>query len=162
MVDTARIIITRDCNLYCPYCCNERPEIYNKFRRLLSLEKVPWQNYKSVCITGGEPLLRVDRILEVVRFANQHGCKKYLYTNGTMLTPNYLDFLLDNFEFDGVNIGLHEGVLVPYSVLAHEKVRVSMFDTDKRYMPVKANIKRINECDTPNEHIYDWVERRIK
>lgn len=100
---TLRLIITLDCNLSCEYCCNNIPEVKDKFQ-YKKLEDINFKNYDSICITGGEPLLNEDFIrntlLELYRWSTPK--QIYIYTNGLLLTRPSIAW-----AFDGINIGLH-------------------------------------------------------
>jgi molybdenum cofactor biosynthesis enzyme MoaA len=103
--DTLRLIIDSRCNLSCSYCCNKIPEIRNEFRQAF-LSEIDWQAYQTVCITGGEPLLCVDKI-EAVCKRVPRGALVVLYTNGILL--DYLTAMrLVNIGVNAINVGLHK------------------------------------------------------
>ena len=96
----------RGCNMSCSYCFEGIP-----FRRLEGMMKIEtalravelfWERRRderlTVIFTGGEPLLNLSLIEEVV----QHACKQgwsfeYLIkTNGTLLSDAVADFLVEN------------------------------------------------------------------
>ncbi|OGP71458.1 MAG: hypothetical protein A2Z73_01510 [Deltaproteobacteria bacterium RBG_13_60_28] len=68
-------------------------------------------------ITGtGEPLLH-PQILELVKYAKQQGCRVSMITNGSLLTPEKADFLLD-CNIDGIEFSIDA-----MSKQTYEKVR---------------------------------------
>lgn len=76
MKDVARVIVTYNCPRSCPNCCNEHignvPAV--KFEDLLK--------YKELVITGGEPMLIGERVVEMIHRlrANGYNGKIWLYT----------------------------------------------------------------------------------
>lgn len=81
------------CNIDCHYCFQ-----YDNDREGMSLEtaKASLDWLKSVgCrvvpLMGGEPLLRKDFILDVIRYGNDSGFFMYLPTNGYLLDQSFID-----------------------------------------------------------------------
>lgn len=76
MKDVARVIVTYNCPRRCPNCCNEHignvPAV--KFEDLLK--------YKELVITGGEPMLIGERVVEMIHRLRTNGYngKIWLYT----------------------------------------------------------------------------------
>ncbi len=167
MKDTARILITRRCNLSCTYCCNDLPEVRERIRTVNVLHYIPVEQYQKVCLTGGEPLLRMRRLYRVLRYVKRKPV--FLYTNGKLLTMPLLRRLLAH-GVTAVNIGAHfaDGVPdIPLSIIAHPAVRLTVLDKDFQHVPDEwllfgnVHMVRLNECDTPNEDIFDWPERQV-
>jgi MoaA/NifB/PqqE/SkfB family radical SAM enzyme len=165
VIDTARIIITEKCNFSCSYCCNNLPEVRERFTPITYLDEMPWGNYEKVCISGGEPLLNMQRLAAVLVRAFPRPV--YLYTNGYYLTPALRDTLLSpplGMGLAGITVGLHLPTeLTNLACFVHPKVRVSAMEHQYELIPAilrNDNLKlaRLNECDTPNEHIYLWKE----
>jgi len=101
--DTVRIVVDWKCNLKCSYCCNERPDIQAQFVEK-ELSQINFDNYKNVCISGGEPLLFKDRILDICSLlTNQY---VILYSNGIYMTEQTAKELDEN-GVHAINIGLH-------------------------------------------------------
>ena len=77
---TARVIFTFDCNRRCVGCCNESMSLMSEARVICSTNDLV--GYDEVVITGGEPLLYPDALIDFiqnVRSANPKA-KIYLYT----------------------------------------------------------------------------------
>ena len=76
MKDVARVIVTYNCPRGCPNCCNEHigniPAV--EFKDLLK--------YKELVITGGEPMLIGERVVEMIHRlrASGYAGKIWLYT----------------------------------------------------------------------------------
>lgn len=103
-----RVVITDDCNLSCDFCCMKDKEIYDSFVTA-SPGYVATQQYDEVCITGGEPLLVLPKVIQfaaLVRYFNPD-VKIYLYTNGRLLTKNVAKFL-SLAGIDSISISLHD------------------------------------------------------
>lgn len=83
------------CNINCGYCFQ-----YNNQGANMSYEtaasSIDWLKSigcNVVAIMGGEPLLRKDFTLDVVRYGSSKGFFVYLPTNGYLLTKDYIDKL---------------------------------------------------------------------
>jgi organic radical activating enzyme len=99
---TARILLSAKCNRTCHYCCNEQDGTLDDAVPLHNLDIL--QNYKSVCITGGEPMMYPDR---VIALANAIKAVKdmpiYMYSaTYTKRTEDVLQSL------DGITFTMHE------------------------------------------------------
>lgn len=98
MVEIQRICIPigLDCNYHCRYCIRDIncPEIPLKpnalFREYLRRVSPSWCN--AVAITGGEPLLYWDTILEVFGLLDKKVHKKII-TNGSLLTAEMVEYI---------------------------------------------------------------------
>ena len=100
----ARLITTFDCPRRCPHCCNGYLRIMSRARTVPSASSL--RGFGTVCVTGGEPSLRPDHTLAVVRDIRRAcpGAAVYLYTaTATDRTPELLDAV------DGLQFTLHEG-----------------------------------------------------
>jgi uncharacterized protein len=112
--------LTNSCNLACGYCyihkssgnltIDDGKKLIEKM--LLSAEKALIPEI-SLKFAGGEPLLRLDVLKEMVRFAEaKKGGKKFSYnvlTNGTLITPAIAGYLAEKGVGVGVSLdGLRE------------------------------------------------------
>ena len=75
------------CNLKCPWCdTDHRNGVEMSADEILSKVREASQGLcRRVCITGGEPLLQLDRAL--VKTLRDAGLKLHLETNGTLPLP---------------------------------------------------------------------------
>ncbi|WP_019851530.1 radical SAM protein [Desulfitobacterium sp. PCE1] len=104
MIDTVRMIITRKCNLSCPYC---HADAYNKLDLSKELSAKDWidglnklPDLKKLIITGGEPLMSdvIDKTIELVEYFTAKNVKVKINTNGTHMcifdnvNPDDLEF----------------------------------------------------------------------
>lgn len=108
--------ITLDCNLHCKYCFRD------SFERIkvpeLSSEMVGFlrslEGKGCVTITGGEPLIYFDKVKKIFSYVSK-GIKKEIITNGTLLTPEIVDYLNENdvhvvLSYDGPETKFLRGV----------------------------------------------------
>ena len=103
--DTLRVLVSWKCNLKCSYCCNDTlPEIRASIRPT-TLDSLDFSQYNVVCISGGEPLLFLDRVKDVCERAK--GKFIVLYTNGILMTPQIAGDLAA-WGVNAINVGLHE------------------------------------------------------
>ena len=164
MKDTLRVIITLDCNLECSYCCNNLPKVKEKFTSIDFRQlKYIIRGYKYVCITGGEPLLKMPLLKRVVGLCDTHYQDLYLYTNGILLAESWGRAEYCQRVFDGINVGLHGSKELMRFILGrlseHSKMRFAI--EDKHLPDMVAEFPEVefhpwtrDECEMPNE---DWV-----
>lgn len=90
---------TAACNLRCAYCRADaaaspaRGELSTGEVMALIEEVAPMR--PLLILSGGEPLLRPD-IFDIAAFASSHGIRVALATNGTLLTPEVVDSIIDS------------------------------------------------------------------
>lgn len=86
-----RFIVTSLCNYDCDYCHNEwepKEGLISKLEEKLVRELISAARElgaREVDITGGEPLLKIDRVEAILRTANDFGLWTNLTTNGYFL-----------------------------------------------------------------------------
>lgn len=103
MFTTAKVVISWDCNLSCDYCCNKYPEIRDSFQPI-TLEELSKTTYTDYELTGGEPLLDIERLRKVIQVLPFQS-SRYIYTNGILLDTQKAYCL--NLYIKGINIGYH-------------------------------------------------------
>jgi len=93
--------LTFRCNLRCVHCyCNLSPNNQDAIEKELTTEEV-FNIFDQIAeagclwllISGGEPLLRKD-FLEIYTYAKKKGFIITLFTNGTLITPEIADYLV--------------------------------------------------------------------
>lgn len=102
--DTLRVLVSWKCNFKCSYCCNDTLPGVRAGIKPVTLSDVDFEPYKVVCVSGGEPLLFLDRVEKVCRIAD--GKFIVLYTNGTKMTPDTATRLY-LWGVNAINVGLH-------------------------------------------------------
>ncbi|MCM2464831.1 7-carboxy-7-deazaguanine synthase QueE [Methanoculleus oceani] len=72
------------CNLRCAWCdTSYAREGGTEMSVIEVLDRVWLQNGKQICITGGEPLLQQEEVLELLKKFSLHGYTVEIETNGT-------------------------------------------------------------------------------
>lgn len=104
-----RLLIYRDCNRACSYCCNNKQQFEQAYLPNIDIKK-----YNSISISGGEPALYPDVTMTISQYIYNnmnHMSSIYLYTAGH---KNLNQWLLDkdNLElffriFNGVTYTIH-------------------------------------------------------
>ena len=86
------IELTQRCNLHCDHCASDCGGAYKD-----ELTTEQWKNFLkyvqehfdtrsiTLCVTGGEPMLRPD-FYEIMKYAQRQGLKWGMTTNGTLIT----------------------------------------------------------------------------
>lgn len=103
------IDITNKCNLRCRHCCisageNICGDDLSEDDIMLIVKQVVSMQPASICISGGEPLIRKD-FTDIVRYIRSHYSKKLiLMTNATLIGEEMADFIAHNF--DGVDVSI--------------------------------------------------------
>ena len=108
MKDTLRILVDWKCNLKCTYCCNEQQRFRSKIVPLpigQVVDLMLQSSYRTICISDGEPLLFLDRVLRLARTALADQTV-VLYTNGIYLNRSVAG-VLAAVGVDAINVGLH-------------------------------------------------------
>lgn len=149
MSKSLRIAITKTCNLSCTYCCMEYDWVKDKFTAYSDIQGVPnLIQYDSYCITGGEPLLYLEKTLTTAKYLKEYtGKKVYLYTNGLLLTDEIATQLHKNI--DGVTVGIHDnlmevlGKVLPASLKI--PIRLSIWEKEL----TESNTKMLAELKIP-------------
>ncbi len=93
------------CNLDCKYCdtslsCFEEYEML----QLVNLLKAHKEKFETVSFTGGEPLLQIDFLKEMLKVTRHMGFRNYLETNGTL--PDELADCIDDVHVVAMDIKL--------------------------------------------------------
>lgn len=123
MIDQLDIMVTTGCQARCPFCVQEatfRPRRAEDDEFLHGVRRHAREFHslggRKVVITGGEPLLRLDRVLGVLEALRETGRFDLvaLYTNGEYLlasAPGYqnrsIPDLLASAGLDCVNLSVH-------------------------------------------------------
>lgn len=99
MSKTAFIIITSKCNRSCPFCYYKQDSFRAKDDKLDSLDfcnlikNLKGAGFNELTVTGGEPLLRKNLSLGIIKEADKENFKINLSTNGTLLDQQTIEDL---------------------------------------------------------------------
>jgi organic radical activating enzyme len=94
-----RLLVTKECNRNCKGCCNKDWDLDN-------LPIVNHYNYEEIILTGGEPLLYLDEVTDLIReIRKKSKAKIYLYT---AFVENEYDSIFNILNcVDGITLTLH-------------------------------------------------------
>lgn len=132
--------VTNVCNLKCPFCLTGkgisggrevRHMDFDESRKII--DAVADYVYLLQLYTWGEPLLNKD-IIQIIEYAKRKNMYVMLSTNGTAMTPTYVDRLL-NSGIDYITVAIDGG-----SDETYEKYRVG-----GNYTKVLNNVKNLLE-----------------
>ena len=163
MAKDLRLLLFSECNRRCKGCCNKDWDLVN----LPILKK--YKGFKTVMLTGGEPMLRPSLIkLVACHFrAESPKSKLILYT----AKSNPPDALIDVLgHVDGLTLTLHTRKDVPdfkafQAALARSGIKdkslrlnvfhgISLKDVDTTGWVVKTGIKWIKDCPLPKNEVF--------
>jgi sulfatase maturation enzyme AslB (radical SAM superfamily) len=114
--DHLAVYLTNSCNLACSYCyvsVNQGPPVALSLEQIKRnvdhfLERVPGRaEGKKITLLGGEPFLNWKLFQDAARYARQRGGPDLVlqtFTNGTLLSPDKLDFLNEHRVFATISL----------------------------------------------------------
>jgi len=158
-----RLLLFEDCNRTCEGCCNKSWD-------LKSLSKVTsFKYYYQVMITGGEPMLDPELVMNVARKIREENQETEIILY-TAKTNNYLWLIEIMYWVDGITITLHDQSDVkpfkkfddtaPAHLLYSKSMRLNVFkgvDTssvDTSCYKVKDNMEWIKDCTLPKNEVF--------
>ena len=80
------------CNLSCCFCDEKEKVLFSEYTPQGLIEEVIKEGKNTISLTGGEPLLQVDFLKEILPVLKEKGKEIYLETNG-MLVNNLIEVL---------------------------------------------------------------------
>lgn len=100
------IKINNTCNAKCAFCVDKG----GRNGKVIDIEKIAEKanlltEYKTVIITGGEPFLVFDKVIELLKLLRPNKERIVLNTNGSLLTPDKT--LVLNPLIDELQISIH-------------------------------------------------------
>jgi len=95
------VLFLQGCKMRCLYCHNPETWNINKDNPITAeqfLEKALnykpyWQDYGGITISGGEPLLQIDFLIEIAKLTKQRGISFCLDTSGNPFDKSSEDFM---------------------------------------------------------------------
>ena len=127
--ELAAIVFTVGCNFRCPYCHN--PELVNGTTERLSEDHIlsflskRQGKLTAVSITGGEPTLHNENLLNFIKKLKDLGYKVKIDTNGT--NPELLEILIKERLIDYIAMDV-KAPLNRYSEIVKAKVDTSLIE----------------------------------
>lgn len=103
----AEIFPTSGCNLRCVYCSvpEDNPTNLSKDRLRKTVDTLLSIGVKEFSFSGGEPFIRPDTMLEIMRMVKKGGARGCVISNGTLFTENIVEEIVD-VGWDEVQISL--------------------------------------------------------
>ncbi len=102
---TVRLIITLDCPRDCSYCCNKQP-VLKQAKKIQSPDCL--LGYDEICITGGEPMLYPNKIIDIIESLNNlHPLNRKIYLYTAMFNEDLIGLIP---KVDGIHVTLHQGM----------------------------------------------------
>ena len=137
------------CNLECSFCDTKLDSYEKKTAPELLDEIDSFQNYHSLSITGGEPLLQIDFLKDLLKLVKKRKQKVYLETNGTL--PENLGKVIDYTDIIAMDFKLPSSTGLE-----------SFWDKHQEFLGVakekKIFIKAVIGTSTVVEDIYKMIE----
>jgi organic radical activating enzyme len=170
-MNIARLLITMDCERNCDGCCNTYKSLMRQAKHITDLSVIDYCDI--VCITGGEPMLYPDLIIDTIKELQQRVALRtyYLYTalfderikeiiplvDGIHYTVHHPLGLEDKWGFyhfeDAITETSHEK---SYRVYIDHRIGERLFITPNLYrrLEIKPWLKE-GECPLPrDEELY--------
>jgi len=137
------------CNLGCSFCDTKLDSCEKKSAPELLDEIDSWQNYHSLSITGGEPLLQIEFLNDLLKLVKKRKQKVYLETNGTL--PENLEKVIDYTDIIAMDFKLPSSTgLEPF------------WDKHQEFLGIahgkKVFVKAVIGTSTMAEDIYKMIE----
>jgi len=146
-----QLSLTSRCNLKCKMCAvhkyTTRPEEEMKLEEINKIIGVARERFgvDQLILTGGEPLLIGERIIDVIRYAAGKGIAVYLTTNG---------YLLEKYALDLVKAGVsHFHVSIDGLKETHNRIR----GDDSSFDRAVAGLKALVDLRGRNNYGYNVV-----
>lgn len=100
------IKINNRCNCQCSFCVDRGGLNAGETDVIAIASKaINYSEYKTVIVTGGEPFLDFDKVIELLRLLRPHKTRLVLNTNGTLLDSMKVEQL--NGLIDELQISIH-------------------------------------------------------
>ena len=151
---TSFVIYYPKCNCECFYCDMEQIFVGCIPFDISSLElSLPFIN--CLVISGGEPLLAYDDVLQFQQFAKDNNLKIYIYTNGHDL--NRIKQLLNNYEDTFIVIDVKGNRPSMIDKTTKTKLGRKIWSTYTKLKNHERIIFRISQ-NVNNEHNYELID----
>jgi len=146
------LFVTYRCNLKCNFCYlfeDDDKENQTKEMTFGEIKKIidEVSKYKpTICVTGGEPLLRKD-IAKIIGYIKSKGCSSILFTNGLLMTEKTAKELIET-QLDFIYVSM----LGPKEI--HEKANNMKSSFEKTINAIKLLKKARDRNKLPKIGVY--------
>ncbi len=122
------IKICNHCNMACSFCVDRGGRDGGNINvEKIAKEAIERTEYKTVIITGGEPFLVFDSVIELCKLLRPHKTRIVLNTNGSLLTDDKvraLNGIIDELQvsihhYDETRSGVVFGKLISFENMKH-------------------------------------------
>ena len=120
-IDSVFLAVTNKCNLHCKYCyekfnINKQKSIpVSKWTEIIS--KLQNKGVNIFILTGGEPLLEFDKLIEILNLSDTHQSDFHIHTSGASITKEKVK-ALKKAGLKAAAVGLDN-----YDAQKHDKMR---------------------------------------
>lgn len=171
MKDTLRLLLFEECNRNCEGCCNKDFDLLS-----LPVEK-DFSQYKTIILTGGEPMLKHRFVWHTIRkIRKQNSIAKIIMYTAKVDQPLFVLQVLK--ELDGITVTLHDQKdIIPlirfnliisnfYYKRSDRTFRLNIFKGIKIHIDhlkgwtVKKDIEWIKDCPLPTNEVFKRIERK--
>ena len=99
---TLRLLITKDCDRYCPGCCNKQWDLDT----LEQVQDTEYSQYDEIMLTGGEPMLDAWWTWYIIKDIHNKAPDAKLYMYTAKINDLFRLLTLINI-LDGITVTLH-------------------------------------------------------
>jgi len=157
------------CNLNCIFCDTLLSYYREIYLKSLLEELDSFSGYHSVSLTGGEPLLQIDFLIELVKELKKKKIIIYLETNGTLPDNllkiiNYLDVISMDFKLpsssqlkpfwkehqDFLKIAVDKNIFIK-TVIGPQTTDSDIYQTIKIIKKINKNLRLVLQPQSPFE-----------
>lgn len=162
--DWLEVMTTDECNGKCSWCIEKKgyhPTEHVSWDKLA--REIIDCNKTNIIFLGGEPTLYKDlkKVIIAVSAITNHKKKLYVTTNGSMLTPKYVEFSL--YRLTGINISIHHYDLernyditgIPLEMLV---LQASIKELHKNSTSVRLNCNLIRDQVDSEKSVLSYIE----
>lgn len=163
---SGQIELTYRCTLNCVHCYCKGLEVVSRKSYVVSgksevreltteewkriLDEISQEGCINLCLTGGDPLIRED-FLEIYSYAKRKGFIITLFTNGQLLTPKLIDYLVKSPPFsieitlNGITKEIYESITQVPGSFKKVMQAISLLKEKKLPLILKANCLKQNK-----------------
>ena len=157
--ESIKAFITNRCNLNCRHCWRHWEEWDRSYKTELSderwlrlVDEAAVLNTRNwVFLGGGEPLMRRDLILAMIKKISSYDMNCWIHTNGTLFTSEFIESTIDK------NIHLVVFSIDGPDAETNNAIRGGGFEKAVENLQYFADCRRKNGQDLPELHLYATI-----